>query len=240
MRGVRIRHTCRPDRRRIRRQRAKTTRMERLLTAAQRLRPERRHLLSDSIAGLTFAVVNVPQAMAHALLATVNPMHGHLHVDGRRAHRRRLHQLRLHERVQHRRAVGGRRRRAGRHPCRPEAGGAGRAGAAGGRDPAADGLVPAGFPDPFRLWRGDDRLSQRSGRADHPGPVERPDGLQERILQPGRPGVRSSPADRPDRRAGDDHRRVDAGPDGAAAADAACGGSPSSSPLPRRPSCWPS
>jgi hypothetical protein len=40
--------------------------MVQLLTAARRLRPERRHLLSDSIAGLTFAVVNVPQAMAHA------------------------------------------------------------------------------------------------------------------------------------------------------------------------------
>ena len=50
--------------------------MERLGTAAQRLRPERRHLLSDLIAGLTFAVVNVPQAMAHALLATVNPVLG--------------------------------------------------------------------------------------------------------------------------------------------------------------------
>jgi SulP family sulfate permease len=50
--------------------------MEKLLTAARSLKPERRHLLSDSIAGLTFAVVNVPQAMAHALLATVNPMLG--------------------------------------------------------------------------------------------------------------------------------------------------------------------
>ncbi len=50
--------------------------MEQLLTAARSLKPERRHLLSDSIAGLTFAVVNVPQAMAHALLATVNPMLG--------------------------------------------------------------------------------------------------------------------------------------------------------------------
>jgi hypothetical protein len=28
------------------------------------------------IAGLTFAIVNVPQAMAHALLATVNPVLG--------------------------------------------------------------------------------------------------------------------------------------------------------------------
>ncbi len=50
--------------------------MERVRTAAQRLWPERRHLMSDLIAGLTFAVVNVPQAMAHALLATVNPMLG--------------------------------------------------------------------------------------------------------------------------------------------------------------------
>jgi SulP family sulfate permease len=40
------------------------------------LRPERSHLQSDAIAGLTFAVVNVPQAMAHALLAMVNPVLG--------------------------------------------------------------------------------------------------------------------------------------------------------------------
>lgn len=50
--------------------------MEQLATTAQNLRPERRHLVSDLIAGLTFAVVNVPQAMAHALLATVNPVFG--------------------------------------------------------------------------------------------------------------------------------------------------------------------
>jgi sulfate permease, SulP family len=53
-----------------------TTRLERVRTAARRLGPERRHLASDSIAALTFAVVNVPQAMAHALLATVNPVLG--------------------------------------------------------------------------------------------------------------------------------------------------------------------
>ncbi|HAJ38371.1 MAG TPA: hypothetical protein DCL15_22095 [Chloroflexi bacterium] len=33
------------------------------------LRPARSELKADVIAGLTFAVVNVPQAMAHALLA---------------------------------------------------------------------------------------------------------------------------------------------------------------------------
>ena len=53
-----------------------TTRRERILTAVQSLRPERRHLVSDLISGLTFAVVNVPQAMAHALLAMVNPVLG--------------------------------------------------------------------------------------------------------------------------------------------------------------------
>ena len=53
-----------------------TTRVDRLKTAAQRLAPPRRHLASDLIAALTFAVVNVPQAMAHALLATVNPVLG--------------------------------------------------------------------------------------------------------------------------------------------------------------------
>jgi SulP family sulfate permease len=55
---------------------AMTTRRQRLRAAVQQLRPERRHLVADLIAALTFAVVNVPQAMAHALLATVNPVLG--------------------------------------------------------------------------------------------------------------------------------------------------------------------
>lgn len=38
--------------------------------------PERRNGVSDLIAGLTFAVVCEPQAMAHALLAEVNPVLG--------------------------------------------------------------------------------------------------------------------------------------------------------------------
>lgn len=40
------------------------------------LRPERSKFRSDLIAGLTFAIVNVPQAMGHAVLATVNPLLG--------------------------------------------------------------------------------------------------------------------------------------------------------------------
>lgn len=50
--------------------------MKQFTTTAQNLKPERKHLGSDLIAGLTFAVVNVPQAMAHAVLATVNPVLG--------------------------------------------------------------------------------------------------------------------------------------------------------------------
>ena len=53
-----------------------TTRREQILTAVRSLRPERRNLVADLISGLTFAVVNVPQAMAHALLAMVNPVLG--------------------------------------------------------------------------------------------------------------------------------------------------------------------
>jgi SulP family sulfate permease len=45
-------------------------------TATQSSQPQRRNLAADAVAGLTFAVVNVPQAMAHALLATVNPVMG--------------------------------------------------------------------------------------------------------------------------------------------------------------------
>jgi SulP family sulfate permease len=50
--------------------------MQQIGAASQNLKPQREHLYSDVIAGMTFAVVNVPQAMAHALLATVNPVLG--------------------------------------------------------------------------------------------------------------------------------------------------------------------
>ena len=54
----------------------KLTRLQLVTSRAQRLQPERRHLASDLVSALTFAVVNVPQAMAHALLAMVNPVLG--------------------------------------------------------------------------------------------------------------------------------------------------------------------
>ena len=54
----------------------KMTRVEQFRSRAQRLKPERSHLASDLVAALTFAVVNVPQAMGHALLAVVNPVLG--------------------------------------------------------------------------------------------------------------------------------------------------------------------
>jgi len=53
-----------------------TTRKAQIEAAVQRMKPKRRFLAADLIAALTFAVVNVPQAMAHALLATVNPLLG--------------------------------------------------------------------------------------------------------------------------------------------------------------------
>jgi SulP family sulfate permease len=40
------------------------------------LKPEKKQLTSDFLAGLTFALVNIPQSMAHALLAAVNPVFG--------------------------------------------------------------------------------------------------------------------------------------------------------------------
>jgi SulP family sulfate permease len=51
-------------------------RMQRIRDTVQRVKPDRTNLASDLIAALTFAVVNVPQAMGHALLATVNPLFG--------------------------------------------------------------------------------------------------------------------------------------------------------------------
>jgi SulP family sulfate permease len=38
--------------------------------------PKKKHLAADLLAGLTFALVNIPQSMAHALLAAVNPVFG--------------------------------------------------------------------------------------------------------------------------------------------------------------------
>ena len=48
----------------------------RLQNEIKELKPHRSNLRSDLIAGLTFAIVNVPQSMAHALLASVNPVFG--------------------------------------------------------------------------------------------------------------------------------------------------------------------
>jgi sulfate permease, SulP family len=44
--------------------------------AIMKIKPEKANLTSDLLAGLTFALVNVPQSMAHALLAAVNPVLG--------------------------------------------------------------------------------------------------------------------------------------------------------------------
>ena len=44
--------------------------------AISKIKPEKANLASDLLAGLTFALVNVPQSMAHALLAAVNPVLG--------------------------------------------------------------------------------------------------------------------------------------------------------------------
>jgi SulP family sulfate permease len=52
------------------------TRLQQLRSKARQLKPERSHLVADLVAALTFAVVNVPQAMGHALLAMVNPVLG--------------------------------------------------------------------------------------------------------------------------------------------------------------------
>jgi len=40
------------------------------------LKPEKKQLTADLLAGLTFALVNIPQSMAHAMLAAVNPVLG--------------------------------------------------------------------------------------------------------------------------------------------------------------------
>ena len=53
-----------------------TSRMQQLRAKALLLKPDRAQLSSDLVAALTFAVVNVPQAMGHALLAAVNPVLG--------------------------------------------------------------------------------------------------------------------------------------------------------------------
>jgi SulP family sulfate permease len=39
-------------------------------------KPKNKHLTADLMAGLTFALVNIPQSLAHAVLAAVNPVFG--------------------------------------------------------------------------------------------------------------------------------------------------------------------
>jgi SulP family sulfate permease len=39
-------------------------------------KPKNKHLTADLLAGLTFALVNIPQSLAHAMLAAVNPVYG--------------------------------------------------------------------------------------------------------------------------------------------------------------------
>lgn len=50
--------------------------LKELRSRAESLKPDRGHMAADLVAALTFAVVNVPQAMGHALLAAVNPLVG--------------------------------------------------------------------------------------------------------------------------------------------------------------------
>ncbi len=47
-----------------------------LLNSLPSLKPDRKHVVPDLIAGATFAIVNVPQGMANALLVAVNPVAG--------------------------------------------------------------------------------------------------------------------------------------------------------------------
>jgi sulfate permease, SulP family len=54
----------------------KMPKLQELRSRTRHLKPERGHLVSDMVAALTFAVVNVPQAMGHALLVMVNPLLG--------------------------------------------------------------------------------------------------------------------------------------------------------------------
>ena len=47
--------------------------MQQLSAAGQQLRPERPNLKSDLVAGLTFAIVNVPQELSLSALTTASP-----------------------------------------------------------------------------------------------------------------------------------------------------------------------
>ena len=71
------------------------------------IKPERKFLTSDLMAGLTFALVNIPQSMAHALLAAVNPVLRPVHLDAGNTSRGAVHQLVIHECINNQRIGGG-------------------------------------------------------------------------------------------------------------------------------------
>ena len=95
-----------------------TTRMQQLRAKALSLKPDRALLSSDLVAALTFAVVNVPQAMGHALLATVNPVLGIFTLMVAVPVGAIFNSSVFMNVSTHRRAVGGRRRRAAGVPGR--------------------------------------------------------------------------------------------------------------------------
>jgi len=66
------------------------------------IKPTKKNLTSDLLAGLTFALVNIPQSMAHALLASVNPSRP-VHADAGDAGRGAVHQRDFYERFDHQR-----------------------------------------------------------------------------------------------------------------------------------------
>ena len=157
--------------------------MEQLTGATQSLKPERANIVSDLVAGLTFAVVNVPQAMGHALLATINPVFG-IYTLMVAVPIGAIFTSSVFMNVSTTSALSWPRARGSRtFPRKPTHGSARRPGISGGRYPAPGRPVPAGFRAALRLERSDDRFPQRGGRPHHPRPAWRPHRLQQPVSQ---------------------------------------------------------
>ena len=193
--------------------------MEQLTVATQHLKPERANIVSDLIAGLTFAVVNVPQAMGHALLATINPVFGiYTLMIAVPVGAIFTSSVFMNVSTTSALSVAAGAGLSGR-TAKPTHGSARRPGAPGWRDPAPGGPVPAGVYPALRLECSDDRLPEWRRGPDHPRPVGRPDRLQQPIPQQRRSNAAPAAESNADRGSDHDHRPADAGHHRGAAGD---------------------
>ena len=139
--------------------------------ACKRWTIDRKNLLADFIAAFTVGVASIPDSMASALLAGINPAGRAVYHDHRHPVRRVVYQLGDDAHLHHQRPIPGSGQLAGGDAAGGQTTGRLLAGADGWGDPDYPGPFEDGLPGALCAAFGDDRLPERGGAADHPGPA---------------------------------------------------------------------